>query len=153
MKINHKKHLQERYDEYLEKHQETGLKPYPDKLLALLLLQEKENYEPLMVCEGEFYEHYQEEIDNKINKVIADFGITKEDIIHFIEQKGIYYREEKFEHDKLWFVFNEGFGAMHWTIMYHKEYSPEKAYYEYYNCFHGCSLNKPLKIKRRRLKK
>lgn len=137
MLYRYQKPLQEIYDEYLRKYQETGVKPYPDKLLALLLLQEKDKYEPLKVCEGEFYKFYKKQIDEKIEKVINDFHITKEDIISFIEQKGICYREEEYENDKIWFVFAEGFGSMHWAIMYHPSHTPEKVYDECYGCFHG----------------
>ena len=137
MQYRYQKSLQEIYDEYLEKHRQTGVKTYPDKLLALLLLQEKNKYEPEHLVNGEFYIKYKKEKDEKIEKVITDFHLTKEDIINFIEQKGIYYEEENYEHDKIWFVFAEGFCAVISTKRWHPSYTNEKAYAEYYGCFHG----------------
>ena len=137
MQYRYQKSLQEIYDEYLEKHKQTGVKPYPDKLLALLLLQEKDKYEPEYLVNGQFYIKYKNEIDEKIEKVITDFNLTKEDIINFIEQKGIYYKEENYEHDKIWFVFFEGFCAVISTQRWHPSYTNEKAYDECYGCFHG----------------
>ena len=137
MLYRYQKPLQEIYNEYLEKHKQTGVKPYPDKLLALLLLQEKDKYKGLKVSEGKFYEFYKNQIDEKIDKVITDFNLTKQDIIGFIEQKGSYYEEENYEHDKIWHVFAEGFGTMHWSRMYHPSYTPEEVYEKCYNCFYG----------------
>lgn len=124
------------YQNYLNEFKQTGIKPYPDRLLALLLLPEKDKYEPLKVSEGEFYRFYQQEIDEKINQVINDFQITKEDIINFIEAKGIFSCEENYESDKIWFVFSEGFGVMHGAIVYRPELSPEQIYKESISCFH-----------------
>ena len=120
--------LQEIYDNYLIDYQITGQRPHPSILLALLLLPEKDNYKPLKVCEGEFYQYYKQEIDNHIHKVIQDFEITKNDIINYIEEAGIFYEEKNYEYDKIWFVFCEGFGAMHWARMYHPSYTPEQVY-------------------------
>lgn len=137
MQYRYQKSLQEIYDEYLEKHKQTGVKPYPDKLLALLLLQEKDKYEPEHLVNGDFYNKYKKEINERIEKVITDFDLTEEDIINFIEQKGIYYKEENYEHDKIWFVFFKGFCAVINTQRWHPSYTNEKAYDEYYCCFHG----------------
>ena len=54
----------------------TGIKPYPDKLLALLILSEKDNYEPLKKSQGEFYEKYKDRINIQIDKVEKDFNFT-----------------------------------------------------------------------------
>ena len=147
MKKNNYKTLQKIYNDYLTNYKRTGIKPYPDKLLALLILPEKDNYEPLMVEEGKFYEAYKKEIDAKIEQVIKDFNLTKEDVIRFIEQKGIYYKEEDYEEDKIWFVFAEGFGAMHWSLMYHPEYTPEQVYLECYDNFYKPHITQP-KVKK-----
>ncbi|MBQ8681388.1 MAG: hypothetical protein IJ509_00545 [Bacilli bacterium] len=140
--VNNQNTLQSIYDNYLEVFYQTGRRPYPDKLLALLLLQEKNKYEPLRVSEGKFYEVYKKDIDKKIAQIIRNFKITKEDMIHYIEEKGIAYKEETYEHDKIWTVFAEGFGTMHWTIMYHPSYTPEKAYFECLSCYHDEKLKK-----------
>lgn len=137
MLYRYQKTLQEIYNEYLEKHQKNGIKPYPDKLLALLLLQEKDNYKPEQLVNEMFYKKYQHQIDEKINKVINDFHLTKEDIINFIEQKGILYREETYEHDKIWFVFSEGFSVVIGAMRWNPTQSPEQVYTEALECFHG----------------
>lgn len=141
--------LQEIYNNYVTRFQTTGEKTYPDRLLALLLLPEKNNFEPLKVEEGKFYQRYQEEIDAKIEQVINDFHISKEDMIGYIEAKDIFYEEDNYEHNKIWIVFAEGFGLMHWSIMYHPELTPEQVYQEGINCFYE---EKP-SFKKRKFKK
>lgn len=126
--------LNELYKEKLKDYKETGKREQPDKLLAMLLLPERDYYEPLMVAEGVFYQSYQKEIDEKIDKVIQDFDITTNEIVQMVESKGVLC--ENFEHNKIWFVFAKGFGAMHWGLMYHKEMSPEEIYEE---CFEPIS--------------
>lgn len=153
MKKNNYKTLGSIYNNYLRNYKRTGNKPYPDKLLALLILPEKDNYEPLMTSEGKFYEAYKKEIDEKIEQVIKDFNLTKEDIINFIEQKGIYSKEEDYEEDKIWFVFAEGFGTMHWSLMYHPEYTPEQVYLECYDTFHKQSSKNISQLKVKKLTK
>lgn len=140
--------LQEKYDKYLKEHQETGLKTYPDKLLALLLLQEKDNYDPEHLTNGGFYKKYKQQIDAKIEKVINDFDLTKEDIISFIEEKGILSKEENYESDKIWFVFCEGFGVVISTQRYNPSWSPEQAYEENYSSFYRQYKKEPHQRKR-----
>ena len=137
MQYRYQKPLEDIYNEYLEKYQKTASRPYPDKLLALLLLQEKDNYEPEHLSNGSFYKKYKKEIDEKINKVIIDFNITKEDIINYIEQRGICYSEEEYEYLKTWFVFASGFTTVIGTQRWHPSYTPEEAYEKSYNCFYG----------------
>lgn len=119
--------LLEKYDKALEEFKQTGYHLHPANLLAMLLLSEKDTFEPLLVCEGEFYKRYKNKIDIKINKVISDFKISREEILAFIEQKGII--SEDFEEDKIWFVFAEGFGNMHGEMMYR----PNQTAYQIYN--------------------
>ncbi len=118
--------LNELYKKRLLEYKETGKREKPDRLLAMLITPEKDNYEPLMVCEGEFYKAYKSEIDAKIAQVMEDFELTDEDIKEYIEEKGV--SSDNFEHDKIWFVFCEGFGAMHWALMYHPDKTPEEIY-------------------------
>lgn len=153
MLYRYQKPLQEIYDEYLEKHNQTGVKPYPDKLLALLLLQDKENYEPENLVNGEFYRKYKQQIDEKINQVITDFHLTKEDIISFIEEKGIYPSENRYEHNKIWFVFASGFVSVIWTQRWHPSYSKEKAYDVYQCCFHNSPSKEQTNTRERTKKK
>lgn len=103
--------LRELYNLKLYEYRETGLRDKPEKLLAMLMLPEMNKYEALQVSEGEFYKKYQKEIDAKIAKVERDFNFTKE---------------------KIWFVFCEGFGAMQWGIMYHKDATPEEIFSQYF---------------------
>lgn len=122
--------LNELYNVKLMEYKKYGVKDEPDKLLSLLLLPKKDEFEPLRVAEGAFYEVYKKEIDSMIEKVIKDFDITDEEIIWHVEKKGVLCNN--FEKDKIWFVFCWGFGLMHWSIMYHKEKTPEEVYIEEY---------------------
>lgn len=122
--------LEELYNYKLMEYKLTGFREEPYKLLAMLLLPQKDNYEPLLVDEGTFYNFYKKEIDKNINKVITDFEITKKDIINYIESNGFYC--DDYEHDKIWYVFAEGFGTMHWGIMYKKNNTPQEIYSKMY---------------------
>lgn len=124
------------YQAFLEQYQQTGKKPYPDRLLALLLLSDKDKYEPLMVSVGDFYLSYKKEIDTMINKVINDFEISKEEMINYIEDKDICYREEKYEHDKVWFVFAEGISCLQGYLMYYSNLTCEQIYLLNLHCFY-----------------
>lgn len=137
MIYRYQKSLQEIYDEYLLKHRETGVKPFPDKLLALLLLQEKDKYEPEGLVNGKFYQKYKKEIDEKIEKVMLDFDLSKEDIIQLVEERGIYCSLENYDYCKIWFVFCEGFICVIGTQRYNPSQTPEKAYDYCYNYFYG----------------
>lgn len=123
--------LEELYNYKLMEYKLTGFREDPDKLLAMLLLEQKDNYEALEVCEGIFYNAYKKEIDKNINKVINDFEISRNDIISYIESKGVLC--DDYEHDKIWLVFSKGFGTMHWGIMYRKNNNPEEIYSEMYS--------------------
>lgn len=121
--------LKDLYNLKLMEYELQGLRERPDKLLAMLLLSERDKYEPLSVPEGIFYKKYQEEIDKKIVQVENDFKFTQEDIIKYVEETVVC---DNYEHDRIWFVFCEGFGAMHWGLMYRKEKTPEEIYSEYF---------------------
>ncbi|MBE6159121.1 MAG: hypothetical protein E7159_04790 [Firmicutes bacterium] len=119
--------LKKLYELYLYEYKSCGCHPHPANLLAMLLLPEKDKFEPLMVSEGEFYQAYNEQIDSKIKKVVNDFNITNEEIIAFLELKG--FCCEDVEYDKVWDVFYDGFGIMHGELMYR----PGESDYEMYN--------------------
>lgn len=121
--------LLEMYENYLLDFKKSGYHPHPANLLAMLLLPEKDNYEPLKVCEGAFYEKYKTEIDIKIKKVIEEFNISEEEIKLFIEMRDIITDAESFNHDMIWFVFAAGFGIMHGEMMYR----PNQADYQMYD--------------------
>lgn len=122
----------------------NGYRDDPERLLALLILPEKDQYEPLRVCEGEFYEAYKDRIDKKIAKVERDFEITPIDIVKYVEAKGVCCNN--FAQDRIWFVYAEGFGAMHWGLMYHPELTAEEVYEE---CFDEPSKNKISEVAKR----
>lgn len=123
--------LKELYNYKLALYKQEGIREELDRLLALLLLSEKDNYEPLKVAEGVFYEKYKNEIDEKIKKVETDFELTKEDIIKYIEAEGMIV--SNYEDNKIWYVFAEGFGSMHWGNMYRKDSTAEEIYSEYFH--------------------
>ena len=125
--------LIEFYNEELENYHDTGERNHPSNLLALLLLNKKDEFEPLKVNEGEFYDTYKEEIDRGIEKVTKDFNFSKEDFINYIEESLGSYVEEDYEDDKLWQVFSEGFGALHWGLMYRTDCSGEEIYSYYFD--------------------
>ena len=96
--------LTELYDAKRQKYVDTGKKEEPSKLLALLLLEKKEEFLPLEVEEGKFYHYYQEIIDKNIDKVTADFQFSDDDYKKLITEKLGYFEENSFEEDKLWQV-------------------------------------------------
>lgn len=118
--------VKELYDYKLKKYKEKGIRDNLDRLLGLLMLNEKENFEPFTCSSGEFYERYKEEINKNIAKVEQDFDITREILEELIEEKGILI--DDFESDKIWFVYPEGFGGLQWGIVYRKDKTAEELY-------------------------
>lgn len=125
--------LMEMYNYYQTVFKESGCHPHPANLLAMLLLKEKDKFEPLKVSEGVFYRTYQELIDSNISKVLVDFQMEKEEMKNFIEENGVLSTEESFEHDKIWYVFADGFGILHGELMYH----PRKSSFQIYQCMNN----------------
>lgn len=126
--------LLETYEASLKEFYQSGYHPHPANLLAMLLLPEKDKFEPLHTSEGNFYRKYQSQIDSKISKVITDFKISDEEINAFIEACGILTTD--FEHDKIWFVFADGFGIMHGEMMYR----PNQTEYQIYRLMDNQSV-------------
>lgn len=79
--------LKELYKSKLLQYKLTGEKDSPDQLLAMLLLPEKDQYEPLMIEEGKFYKQYQQEFDEKISQVEKEFQFTEDEIRKIIKEK------------------------------------------------------------------
>jgi hypothetical protein len=142
--------LMELYNLYLQKYQKTGLREKPDKLLAMLLLSEKDKYQGLTVGESAFYNTYQTEIDQQIAKVEKDFNITPKDINHYIKAKELNSIDPYY--DKVWNVFAEGFGALHWSQMYYPNMSPMNAYIKYYGKNDILNINKTKQLVRQHSK-
>ncbi len=122
--------LLELYNLKLHEYKQTGLRERPWKLLAMLLLSEKEKYEALIGSQGEFYEKYKANINKLIAKVEKDFNFTREEIIHFIKQTVIC---DNYDEQKIWFVFAEGFGALNWGLRYKEDKTAEEIYSEYFD--------------------
>lgn len=122
--------LKELYNLKLYEYKEFGIKERPWKLLAMLLLSEKNKYEPLKNAQGEFYKKYKNEIDKQINKVERDFDFTHEEIVEYIEKT---VDCDNYEEQKIWFVFEDGFGILNWGLMYKEDKTAEEIYSEYYN--------------------
>lgn len=122
--------LLELYNLKLHEYKTTGVRERPWKLLAMLLLSEKDKYEPLRSSQGNFYEKYKTQIDEKIAKVERDFKFTKEDIIKYIKKIVVC---DNYEDQRIWFVFEDGFAVLNWGLMYREERTPEEIYSEYYD--------------------
>lgn len=121
--------LIELYNLKLNEYKETGVRERPWKLLAMLLLSEINKYEPARNSRGEFYKKYKDEIDKKIAKVERDFNFTYEDIVEYIERIVVC---DNYEYQRIWFVFEDGFGALSWGLMYREEKTAEEIYSEYF---------------------
>ena len=100
---------------------------------------------------GKFYNQYKEEINEKINQIIKDFDITKQEMIKYIEAKGIHHTEDQYEFNKIWYVFSEGFGAVLSTQIFHPEYTPEQAYQDNCIIFHETIREEKAKIRKKAL--
>ena len=122
--------LLELYNLKLYEYKESGIRERPHKLLAMLLLSEKDKYELVdySTPRGGFYEKYKEEIDKKIAKVERDFELTHEDIVRYIEEKQELYN---YEHQRLWNVYREGFIVVSTCLIYGKGKTAEEIYSEY----------------------
>lgn len=118
--------LLELYNNSLEEFKQDGYHPHPANLLAMLLLPQKDRFEPLRVSEGVFYETYKAEIDSKISKVIYDFQISDQEIEAFMEEEGVL--ANNFDWGKIWLVFAAGFGVMHGEMMYRPNQTDSQIY-------------------------
>ena len=127
--------LEELYKRYQKEFNKTGNHPHPAELLSLLLLPEKEKY---YIPNGEnanFYITHGQAINEKIEQVIIDFAITKNEIINYITKARTSYREESYERDKIRDVFSTGFGVVLWGNMNHPDWSPERIYNSFSVCW------------------
>ena len=122
--------LIELYNLKLNEYKETGVRERPWKLLAMLLLSEKDKYEPLRNAQGEFYKKYKTQIDEKIKKVERDFNFVYDDIVKYIEETVVC---DNYEEQRIWFVFAEGFGALNWGLLYQQEKTSEEIYSQYFD--------------------
>lgn len=121
--------LEQLYNMCLENYNKTGFKLHPSKLLSMLLLSEWDKFEPINDALGKFYEKYQKQIDEKINKVEKDFNFTKDQFLNYIEQGAF---SGNYEYDKIWFVYGQSIELLHWAIAYGKLKTKEKCYIEWF---------------------
>lgn len=122
--------LIELYNLKLNEYKQTGLRERPWKLLSMLLLSKKNEYEALKGSLGDFYKKYKEKIDKEIKKVETDFNFSKEDIVNFIEETVVC---DDYEHQKIWFVFCQGFEVLDWALAHQQEKTPEEIYSEFFD--------------------
>ena len=114
-------YIQRLYNLYLDYYKKTGYHPHPANLLALKLLLKRNKFVGLKVDEGVFYEVYRETINRSIQEVEEEFNITEEEISLYIERKGLFVSDEDYNHDKIWYVYAEGFGVLHANLMHTPE--------------------------------
>ena len=110
--------LNELYDYYLSEFEVTGMHPHPSELLGILLLLEREKYSQVECSFDEFYDFYKEQIKEKINQVIKDFNITKQEMNRYIKKKYSHYEEEDYDEEeyedyKTFDVFGKGFEGLY----------------------------------------
>lgn len=114
--------LQELYQLKLENNDTSNYA----KLLALLLLPNIKDYEPVRSNPHSFYEKYKEKINEKISQVEKDFKITDEDYNNVFIMRG--FESDNIDFDKIWTIYSEGFGALQWGLIYANNKSPEQIY-------------------------
>lgn len=114
-------YIQRLYNLYLDYYKKTGYHPHPANLLALKLLLKRNEFVGLKVDEGVFYEVYRETINRSIQELEEEFNITEKEISLYIERKGLIVSDEDYNHDKIWYVYAEGFGVLHANLMYTPE--------------------------------
>ena len=115
--------LDEQYKLYLNNFKKDRVHPHPSKLLALLLLPDKDKYLSLTGNLEEFYDYYYDEINNKINQIMNDFDLEDEDIMEYAYILDI---EDNIDYKKQ--VFANGVIALLWGIMFCQNLSPEETY-------------------------
>lgn len=124
--------LKEQYNQYKKEYEETGKYPHPSKLLALLLLQERDKYKASIWDSVEFYEHHKDLINKKIDKVIKDFSITNVELYNYVKDLSLSFDKnlssnEFYEACKYW-TFVSGWSALLNSIMYDDYLSPEASF-------------------------
>jgi len=118
--------LLELYNLKLNEFKETGLKERPWKLLAMLLLSEKDKYEPIINSNIELYK----EVNKKIAKIEKDFNLTNEDYDKFV---GYIEDIDDIREQNILDIFNAGIYALKYGISHMKENTAEEIYSEYFD--------------------
>lgn len=118
--------LLELYNLKLNEFKETGLKERPWKLLAMLLLSEKDKYEPIINSNIELYK----EVNKKIAKIEKDFNLTNEDYDKFV---GYIEDIDDIREQNILDIFNAGIYALKYGISHMKKNTAEEIYSEYFD--------------------
>ena len=124
--------LQTLYDQYLEQYKLTKERnhPHPSELLALLLLQDKDEYSVDKIPIGSFYKVYKTPIDAKIAKVISDFELTEDEIKSYAIGLDTRLKVSD-EQIKIKYVFFYGYDALNAGLCRNPNESPERMYNYY----------------------
>lgn len=122
--------LQYIYINYLRVYNETALKPRLDEMLLILLLEERDCFEPLKVTLRDFYRFYQRIINEKIAKIKTDFNLTEEDIVEQKKQKEIQEKDE-------YFFIEDILEIIHNYTKDSSYVTPIEIYYQYYELLYG----------------
>lgn len=77
--------LQREYQGHLSNFKKDKICIHPSYLLALLILKDKNKYISKDGDGQSFYEHYKEDIDNKIKQVMSDFSISEDQLYNFYQ--------------------------------------------------------------------
>lgn len=123
--------LNELYNLKLLEYKVTGNVDDINKLLAIRLFNERENFEPLICDDKRFYETYKKEIDKNIEKIMSDFEITDEKLTEYIKNR--YSVEIKdYENNKILYAFFGGICTLHNAILCHSDKTNEQLFFEIY---------------------
>lgn len=113
------------YNAYKRIYKETGRKEAPEVLLALQLLDHKDDFsDTTSHTVAEFYNEYQDSIDKYIKKVEDDFHFTKAEYVKIISETDG-YNPNKFENKKIGSCYGAAISTLYWGITKHSTYSSE----------------------------
>lgn len=126
--------VQDLYDVYKRYYEETGRKEHPAMLLALFLFSKEYSFDRMeRAIEGKFYEKHKGIIDEAIQQVENDFHFTIDDYAKIIIKRFNTFDKSKYERAKIWDCYAEGFGCVHWGLMYHNGEKVEDIYSRYFD--------------------
>ena len=122
------------YDAYKRYYEETGRKEHPAMLLALFLFSKGYNFDRMIgYVEGKFYKKHKEIIDEAIQQVENDFHFTIDEYAKIVLKSFNDFDESNYEQEKIWSCYAEGFGCVHWGLMYHNDENIEDIYSQYFD--------------------
>ena len=124
--------LNEIYERYKEEFNRTGWHPHPSKLLALRLLQTKDEMVK-SIFTFNFYDCYKELIVEKIKEVKVDFSISKEEIVDLFAygdeklKKFLCNSVEEYNNfEKM--AFYQGYEVVRWGNEHYPSATPEEIF-------------------------